>query len=43
MRNHEVTVRQQLLTEDGALREPGWSRNLLQIYDRSGKDVHNRY
>ena len=35
MRNHEVTARRQLLTEDGALREPGWSRSLLQIYDRS--------
>lgn len=35
MRNHEVTARQQLLKEDGSLREPGWSRNLLQIYDRS--------
>lgn len=35
MRNHEVTKRQNLLKEDGSLREPGWSRQLLQRYDRS--------
>lgn len=34
MRNHEVTKRQPLLTEAGTLREPGWSRHLLQIYER---------
>lgn len=34
MRNHEVTNVQQLLNEDGSLREPGWSRKLVQIYDR---------
>ncbi len=34
MRNHEVTNRRQLLNPDGSLREPGWSRQLLQIYDR---------
>lgn len=34
MRNHEVTKRQPLLKEDGSLREPGWSKQLLQIYDR---------
>lgn len=35
MRNHEVITRQPLLKEDGSLREPGWSRQLLQIYDRN--------
>ena len=35
MRNHEVTARQQLLREDGSLREPGWSRHLVQKYDRT--------
>ncbi len=35
MRNHEVTRRQALLKEDGSLREPGWSRQLVQRYDRS--------
>lgn len=35
MRNHEVTKVQSLLKEDGSLREPGWSRDLVQIYDRS--------
>ena len=34
MRNHEVTEMQPLLTEDGSLREPGWSKRLLQQYDR---------
>lgn len=33
-RNHEVTAVQPLLKEDGSLREPGWSRQLYQIYDR---------
>ena len=33
-RNHEVTTRQPLLLEDGNLREPGWSRKMLQRYDR---------
>lgn len=33
-RNHEVTAPQPLLDEHGALREPGWSRQLLQTYDR---------
>lgn len=33
-RNHEVTNIQRLLTDDGELREPGWSRKLVQIYDR---------
>jgi len=35
MRNHEVTKKQNLLREDGSLREPGWSRQLCQIYQRS--------
>ncbi len=37
MRNHEVTKVQKLLKEDGSLREPGWSKSLVQQYDR--KDV----
>ncbi|MCC8022818.1 MAG: DUF2804 domain-containing protein [Clostridiales bacterium] len=35
MRNHEVTTRQKLLKKDGTLREPGWSKDLVQIYDRA--------
>jgi hypothetical protein len=35
MRNHEVTERNVLLNPDGSLREPGWSRGLVQIYDRN--------
>lgn len=35
MRNHEVTTVQPLLKEDGSLREPGWSKNLVQIYNRN--------
>ncbi len=35
MRNHEVTKVQKLLKEDGSLREPGWSKQLYQIYDRN--------
>ena len=35
MRNHEVTKIQSLLNEDGSLREPGWSKQLVQVYDRS--------
>ena len=34
MRNHEGVTRQPLLKEDGYLREPGWSKRLLQKYDR---------
>ncbi len=34
MRNHEVTAVQPLLNKDGSLREPGWSRSPVQIYDR---------
>ena len=33
-RNHEVTKIQMLLDEQGELREPGWSRRMLQKYDR---------
>ena len=34
-RNHEVTTDQPLLDHQGELREPGWSRSLVQRYDRS--------
>ncbi|MBQ3964264.1 MAG: DUF2804 domain-containing protein [Firmicutes bacterium] len=34
-RNHEVVTRQLLLDEKGELREPGWSRSLVQQYDRT--------
>ena len=33
-RNHEVTNPQMLLDKQGELREPGWSRSLIQKYDR---------
>lgn len=33
-RNHEITKSQLLLDESGNLREPGWSRSLVQKYDR---------
>lgn len=35
MRNHEVTNVQKLLKADGSLREPGWSKQLVQVYDRN--------
>ncbi len=35
MGNHEVTTQQMLLKEDGSLREPGWSKSLVQQYERS--------
>lgn len=35
MRNHEVTEKKPLLNPDGSLREPGWSRSLVQQYDRA--------
>lgn len=35
MRNHEVTNVQLLLDENGELREPGWSRSLVQKYRRA--------
>ena len=35
MRNHEVTEPRDLLDEEGNLAEPGWSRRLIQRYDRS--------
>ena len=35
MRNHEVTDKGLLLDEHGELREPGWSRSLVQEYRRS--------
>ncbi|MDR1630717.1 MAG: DUF2804 domain-containing protein [Oscillospiraceae bacterium] len=34
-RSHEVKSVQRLLKDDGTLREPGWSRKLYQVYDRS--------
>ena len=34
-RNHEVTAVQELLDETGALREPGWSRRMVQRYGRA--------
>ena len=35
MRNHEVANVQPLLDEQGELREPGWSRSLVQKYNRA--------
>jgi len=35
MRNHEVTTVQPLLDASGELREPGWSRSLVQKYNRA--------
>lgn len=35
MRNHEVKEVNSLLTETGELREPGWSKRLVQLYDRN--------
>ena len=35
MRNHEVIQSRELLDERGNLAEPGWSRHLVQKYDRS--------
>ena len=35
MRNHEVTGKGLLLDRNGELREPGWSRSLVQEYRRS--------
>ncbi len=40
MRNHEVKERKPLLNPDGTLREPGWSRRLVQIYNRN--DIKKR-
>ena len=34
-RNHEVTVPHTLLDKNGELQEPGWSRSLIQTYDRT--------
>lgn len=34
-RNHEIKKVQPLLKADGSLTEPGWSRSLLQVYDRN--------
>ncbi|MBR5738367.1 MAG: DUF2804 family protein, partial [Lachnospiraceae bacterium] len=35
MRNHEILEARELLNDSGNLAEPGWSRHLLQRYDRS--------
>ncbi len=35
MRNHEVTEKGKLLNADGSLREPGWSKQLVQEYSRA--------
>lgn len=35
MRNHEVTTKHNLLDGNGQLIEPGWSRSLIQVYDRA--------
>lgn len=40
MRNHEVVNAHKLLDENGKLTEPGWSRRLVQIYDRN--DINKR-
>lgn len=40
MRNHLVTNKQPLLNIDGSLREPGWSKSLVQTYCR--KDIKKR-
>ena len=40
MRNHEVTNSHKLLDENGVLVEPGWSKSLVQIYDRN--DIKKR-
>ena len=34
-RNHEITAFQPLLNDQGELREPGWSRAMVQQYERS--------
>ena len=34
-RNHEVTNSQPLLDDLGELRDPGWSRSLVQRYERN--------
>ena len=34
-RNHEVTNPRDLLNADGTLAEPGWSKSLIQKYDRN--------
>ncbi|MBQ7203061.1 MAG: DUF2804 domain-containing protein [Eubacterium sp.] len=40
MRNHEVTTKHKLLDENGVLIEPGWSKTLIQDYDRN--DIKKR-
>lgn len=40
MRNHEVIKKHNLLDKNGKLVEPGWSRSLIQVYDRN--DIKKR-
>lgn len=40
MRNHEVVESHKLLDKNGVLVEPGWSKSLVQIYDRN--DIKKR-
>ena len=35
MRNHEILMEQPLLDANGNIAEPGWSRRMLQKYDRN--------
>jgi len=35
MRNHEVSKARKLLKNDGSLAEPGWSKSLIQQYNRA--------
>lgn len=35
MRNHEVTKKQRLLNDDGSINEPGFSKSMLQSYNRN--------
>ena len=35
MRNHEVTVAQTLLDENGNIKEPGWAKSQIWQYHRS--------
>ena len=39
-RNHEVITEQFLLDENGELREPGWSRRMVQKYRKGTEMAH---
>ena len=41
-RNHEVLTEQELLDENGEIREPGWSRRMLQKYENQIPDFKSR-